>query len=108
MSNNDIENETQSNMDDMLQAIQYKNLSQSRHHFDNLMQDKISDALEAEKVNIASHIYNPQLDAEGDVEAELDVDYDEYVDDGEEDTDVESELEDTFDESEYEEDEVEV
>jgi hypothetical protein len=98
MSSNDIENETQSHMDAMLQAIQYKNLSQSRAHFDNLMQDKISDALEAEKVNIASQVYNAQ--PEEDEEFESDHDDSEY--------DVESELEDAFDESEYEEDEVEV
>lgn len=98
MSSNDIENETQSHMDAMLQAIQYKNLSQSRAHFDNLMQDKISDALEAEKVNIASQVYNAQ---EEDEEFESDYDDSEH--------DVESELEDAFDESEYEEeDEVEV
>ena len=98
MSSNDIENETQSHMDAMLQAIQYKNLSQSRTHFDNLMQDKISDALEAEKVNIASQVYNAQ---EEDEEFESDYDDSEH--------DVESELEDAFDESEYEEeDEVEV
>lgn len=98
MSSNDIENETQSHMDAMLQAIQYKNLSQSRAHFDNLMQDKISDALEAEKINIASQVYNAQ---EEDEEFESDYDDSEH--------DVESELEDAFDESEYEEeDEVEV
>ena len=96
MSSNDIEYETQSNMDAMLQAIQQKNLSQSRHHFDNLMQDKISDALEAEKVNIASQVYNAQAEDESEFEAE----YDDY--DTESDTDVESELEDAFEEDEVE------
>ena len=101
MSENDIENETQSHMDAMLQAIQYKNLSQSRHHFDNLMQDKISDALEAEKVNIASQVYNAQPEEE---ESEY-----EENSDTESEVDIESELEDAFDESESEEeDEVEV
>lgn len=96
MSSNDIEYETQSNMDAMLQAIQQKNLSQSRHHFDNLMQDKISDALEAEKINIASQVYNAQAEDESEFEAE----YDDY--DTESDTDVESELEDAFEEDEVE------
>ena len=102
----------QSSMDAMLDAIQSKNLSQSRHHFDNLMQAKISDALEAEKINIASQIYNHQPEEE---QAEMELDYDEYVDtqddevESGEEYDVEGELEDAFDESEEEyEDEVEV
>ena len=100
MSSNDIEYETQSSMDAMLQAIQQKNLSQSRHHFDNLMQDKISDALEAEKVNIASQVYNAQAEDESEFEAEYD-DYDTQEDD-ESELDVESELEDAFEEDEVE------
>ena len=52
------EQDYQSNMDAMLDAIHAKNLAQSRNHFDNLMSDKVSDALEMEKVRMAGSIYN--------------------------------------------------
>jgi len=111
MSENDIENETQSAMDQMLDAIQQQNLSQSRAHFDMLMQDKISDALEAEKVNVAASIYSqPQEDEDDldlDVDAELDDEYEEESDD------IEQDVESAFEESDLEQeladiDEVEV
>lgn len=95
---NDIEAQHQSTMDAMLQAIQYKNLAQSRHHFDNLMQDKISDALEAEKVNLASQIYNPQAEVE---EPEEDLEDETMEADAESEWDeVEAEVEAAFDEEE--------
>jgi hypothetical protein len=94
----------QSTMDAMLQAIQYKNLAQSRAHFDNLMQDKISDALEAEKINIASQIYNPQAEVE---EPEEDFENETMEADAESDwDDVEAEVEAAFEEGDEEELEV--
>ena len=99
--NSEIENETQSHMDDMLQAIQYKNLAQSRHHFDALMADKVSDALENEKVNIASQVYNnPEVEEE-------ESDFDETVAAAEKDAEewdgIEAELMSSFEESDEEE-----
>jgi len=70
------EQDHQSNMDAMLDAIHAKNLAQSRHHFDNLMSDKVSDALELEKVRVATSIYNPspeETSGEGGHESDLDV-----------------------------------
>ena len=107
MSENDIENETQSAMDQMLDAIQQQNLSQSRAHFDMLMQDKIGDALDAEKVNIASQFYGGQQPEEDDLvqhflDAELDTeeDYDETS--AEDDDDIEQDVESAFEESDLE------
>ena len=98
--NSEIENETQSHMDDMLQAIQYKNLAQSRHHFDALMADKVSDALENEKVNIASQIYSPQVEDE---EPEFDAAIAAAEQDAEEWDGIEAELMSSFEESDEEE-----
>ena len=78
-------------VDDVLAAIQQKNLAQARNHFNDLMGVKVTDALEAEKVRIANTVFN---DAE-EVEAE---DEDEVT--SEEDVDVESEVEDIFAEDE--------
>ena len=99
--NSEIENETQSHMDDMLQAIQYKNLAQSRHHFDALMADKVSDALENEKVNIASQVYNnPEVEEE---ESDFDETLAAAEKDAEEWDGIEAELMSSFEESDEEE-----
>lgn len=92
--------EQQSSMDAFLNAVQQQNLAQSRSHFDNLMANKIGDALESEKVAVASAVYGSQeeeeleqeLDAlEAEVEEmESEVEYD----DTEFDDDIESAIED--------------
>ena len=73
------EQDHQSTMDAMLDAIHAKNLAQSRNHFDNLMSDKIFGALESEKVRVATSIYNPSFEEpseeeghESDIEAQSD------------------------------------
>ena len=90
----------QSAMDDMLDAIYQQNLTQSRTFFDQLMNDKISDALENEKVSIASQIYNTQPEEEEDYG--LDVDEDEWNE-----YEASAEDESEWDESEWDESEVE-
>lgn len=65
------ENETQaSTIDAMLDSIRRANLAQSRAHFDNLMNDKVFAALDAEKVNIASSVYQTEEEPEVELEAE--------------------------------------
>ena len=64
------EEEQQSSMDSFLDAVQRQNLAQSRAHFDNLMANKIGDALESEKVAVASAVYGSQEEEE--LEQELD------------------------------------
>lgn len=80
-------------VDDVLAAIQQKNLAQARNHFNDLMGVKVTDALEAEKVRIANTVFNDAEEEE--VEAEVE---DEVT--SEEDIDVESEIEDIFSEDE--------
>jgi hypothetical protein len=47
-----------SEVETMLDAIRQKNLSQAKGHFENLINDKVFDSLEAEKIRIANIAYN--------------------------------------------------
>ena len=78
-------------VDDVLSAIQQKNIAVAKASFGDLMAQKVNDALENEKVAIANRVFNnaPEED-EDEVESE-----------GEE-IDIESELEDIFDEEDPE------
>lgn len=60
-------------VDDVLQAIQQKNIGQARAHFNDVMTHKIGDALEAEKVRLAASIYSPEAEEEPEepIEAEV-------------------------------------
>ena len=79
-------------VDDVLAAIQQKNIAVAKASFGDLMAQKVNDALENEKVAIANQIFN---NAPEEVESEEEVESDE-------DIDIESELEDIFDEEETE------
>ena len=72
-------------VDDVLQAIQQKNIGQAKANFQDLMGDKITQALDAEKVKIANNVFNGVPEEEEQEESEVD---------------VESELEDAFEEEE--------
>ena len=81
-------------VDDVLAAIQQKNLAQAKGHFEDLMGAKINDALGAEKIKIADSIFNQRAALE-----------DEQHDEDEDETELssenmESELESMFDEDE--------
>ena len=79
-------------VDDVLAAIQQKNIAVAKASFGDLMAQKVNDALENEKVAVANQIFN---NAPEEVESEEEVESDE-------DFDIESELEDIFDEEESE------
>ena len=84
-------------VDDVLAAIQQKNLAQAKGHFEDLMGAKISDALGAEKIKIADSIFNQRAELEAE-EAE-----DEVEDESEISSEnMESEIESMFDEDEVE------
>ena len=68
-------------VDDVLHAIQQKNIAQAKAAFSDVMSQKVNDALESEKVKVASQIFNNSTEEE------------EEESDAEEDTDTESELE---------------
>ena len=79
-------------VDNVLAAIQQKNIAVAKASFSDLMGQKVNDALENEKIAIANQIFN---NAPEEVESEEEVESDE-------DIDIESELEDIFDEEESE------
>lgn len=78
-------------VDDVLAAIQQKNLAQARNHFNDLMGAKVTDALESEKVRVADTIFNG-------AEEEEEVEEDEVT--SEDEVDLESDVEDIFAEDE--------
>ena len=82
-------------VDDVLQAIQQKNIAVAKASFGDLMAQKVNDALENEKVAIANRVFN-NAPEEDEVESE------EEVESEGEEIDIESELEDIFDEEDPE------
>jgi hypothetical protein len=89
----DVDN---TSVDDVLAAIQQKNLAQAKGHFEDLMGAKINDALGAEKIKIADSIFNQRAELEAE-QHEEDEDEDETELSSE---NMESELESMFDEDE--------
>ena len=47
-----------SDIDELIDALQQTNFNQAKNHFDNLMSDRVNNAIEAEKIAVASHIFN--------------------------------------------------
>ena len=78
-------------VDDVLRAIQDKNLARAKAHFNDVMGVKVNDALESEKVRLANAVFNgAEEESEESEEPEKD------------DLDLESEVENTFDDEEDE------
>ena len=82
-------------VDDVLRATQDKNLARAKAHFNDVMGDKINDALDAEKVKIANVVFNNHPE-ESEEEVEAPEEHD-VVDE------LEDEVEDAFQEAEAEE-----
>ena len=95
-------------VDDVLQAIQRKNIAQAKSHFQDVMSQKVNDTLENEKVKIASQIFNPHIDTNepAPTAAELMADEEETEEETEESQEEELSLEDEV-EAAFEEEEVE-
>ena len=77
-------------VDDVLSAIQQKNIGQARAHFSDLMGAKVNNALEAEKVRISNQVFNAQAETPAEEAPEQE----------DLDLDLESEVESAFDEEE--------
>ena len=86
-------------VDDVLAAIQQKNLAQAKGHFEDLMGAKINDALGAEKIKIADSIFNQRAELEAE-EAEDEVEDEDESEISSEN--MESEIESMFDEDKVE------
>lgn len=98
----DIETEVQApSVQDLIQAALDQNYNHANEIFGNLMGEKMSDALEQEKIAVANQIYN-----NAEPEEFTDEDAEEFIEDDEDidDSDVE-EIYNELDDEEIEEDE---
>ena len=100
---NEVEETGDVTVDDVLAAIQQKNIAQARTHFDELMGSKLDNALGAEKIKIADSIFNDAAELRAEEEAESEEHEVETEEETEEETEVdqdfdtiESEIEDAF------------
>ncbi|MAA57184.1 MAG: hypothetical protein CL855_01715 [Cryomorphaceae bacterium] len=80
-------------IEDLIDDITRQNFAKAEPHFHTILQSKVDDALEAEKVKVAGHIFN----GEEEEQLELDLD-DEEVEETEEEESSEEETEDDEDE----------
>tara|TARA_Y100000022_G_C13150227_1_gene329101 strand:- start:119 stop:388 length:270 start_codon:yes stop_codon:yes gene_type:complete len=85
-------------IEDLIDDITNQNFAKAEPHFHTILQSKVNDALEAEKVKVAGHIFNGEeeeqleLDLEDEDEEEVD------VDEADADEEVESEEEEEVEE----------
>lgn len=94
-------------VDDVLAAIQQKNIAQAKAAFGNVMGQKVNDALEAEKVKLAGQIFNGEEEAEEEEpqepqEPEAELESEEETEEEEVELSLEDEVESAFDEEEEE------
>ena len=91
VENQEVEAEAEVNpIEDLIDAIAAQNYNQAETHFNDLLGQRVSDALDAEKLVVADKIFN---DFDADDQLELDLEDDEEVEVEEEES-VESDDED--------------
>lgn len=84
LENQEVEQPEVNPIDSFIDAIQSGDFNSSEQIFNDLLQDKVSDALDAEKIAVADTIFNGgEDDVEDDVEEELD---DDLLDDSQEES----------------------
>ena len=91
-------------VDDVLSAIQQKNIGRAKAAFQDVMGQKVNDALEAEKVAVASQIFNPHVDTNEPAPTAAELAADDEVEETEEELSLEDEVEAAFEDEEVEED----
>jgi len=84
-------------IEDLIDDITRQNFAKAEPHFHTILQSKVDDALEAEKVKVAGHIFNgeeeEQLELDLDDEDESEEEVEETEEDEEEESDEEEEVE---------------
>ena len=98
IEDNEYEEETQeqdyeSNVDTMIDAIQQKNLAQAKAHFEDIIGDKVNASLEDEKIRLANVVYNGSTEEPDD---EVEMELDELPTEEEEWDDITAEIEDSL------------
>jgi hypothetical protein len=91
-------------VDDVLAAIQQKNIGKARANFQDVMAQKVNDALESEKVKIASQVFNPHVDVNEPAPTAAELAAADEEEDQAEEASLEDEVEAAFEEEEVEED----
>ena len=86
-------------VDDVLQAIQQKNIGRAKAAFQDIMGQKVNAALESEKVAIANQVFNPQTDI-APTAAEIIAADAEETEESEEELSIEDEVQAAFEEEE--------
>jgi hypothetical protein len=89
LENQEVE---QNPIEDFIDAIAQQNFNRAQEHFEDMLGDRVHDALEQEKIAVADTIFN-------EVDAELEDLDDEDIEDWDDETEV-SDEEDTYDETE--------
>ena len=87
----DVEVTNQGTIGDFVDAIAQQNFNRAKDHFDSIVGDKMNDAIEAERINVADDIFN---DAP---EEQLELDFDDEEVDSEFDNADETDVEATTD-----------
>ena len=62
--------EETSNIEELIDAIAAQNYNQAKSHFDDIIGDRMNDALDQEKIAVANQIHNKVNDDDLDVEEE--------------------------------------
>lgn len=91
----------QGNIGDFVDAIAQQNFNRAKDHFDSIVGDKMNDAIEAERINVADDIFNDAPEEQ----LELDLDDEEVVFDDETDLETTTDVEEV---DEVEEDDISV
>ena len=80
-------------VDDVLAAIQQKNIGQAKAAFGDIMGQKVNDALEAEKVRLAGQIFNSEEEPEDESEVESELEDESEIEEEPEEEEVDYEEE---------------
>ena len=90
------EQDYESNVETMIDAIQQKNLAQAKAHFEDIIGDKVNASLEAEKIRLANVVYNGSTEEADEVEDEVEMEMDEVPSEDAEWEDITAEIEDSL------------
>lgn len=90
------EQDYESNVETMIDAIQQKNVAQAKAHFEDIIGDKVNASLEAEKIRLANVVHNGSTEDTDEYDDEVEMELDELPTEEEEWDDITAEIEDSL------------
>ena len=90
----EVENEVNP-VEEFIDALAAQNFNRAKAHFDDIIYDKMNDAIEQEKITVANQIFNNVEDDEEELDLDLgdeELDDEDYVEDEIEDEDEDEEV----------------